>query len=89
MTTNWKHTIEGLKANLSESTSPEAVRAAAQGIVRVLQDFHDKHDDIAKDDLEDIIRALRATGETGSYKLFNGVLSCLYDWADDNRVWIA
>ncbi len=76
--TNWKRTIN-IKQHLDPAKPFEGVRDA---IVRVLRNDRAYLDGF---DFTDIVDEM---AETGTVSDFDAALEALYDWADNNLVWI-
>jgi hypothetical protein len=77
----WKRTLN-IKQYLTEAETPEAIKAAADGIIGTLPTSAPtsrlaKARDMADDDLETALL------------VFNDGMDRVYDWADANRVWLA
>lgn len=94
MRNKWLTTVN-IKDLLSEDDSEEAVIAAATGIVERLQPLTDPAlggslvDSIDASTLSEILDSFRDLAERNpDVDEFNWVLAGLYDWADDNRVWL-
>lgn len=86
----WKHSID-IKQHLSADTSNEAIVKAAEGIWYQLKLLP-----ITLEGLEDMIWEFRdiaesthdAEGNSDLLDHFNYTLNELYDFADDNRIWM-
>lgn len=82
--TKWQHTLK-LKDLLTNDDSDEtAVNVARETKIRV-QNFAKSRGFEQDDALEEITYWF---DDVATCNDFNGVLNELYDWADDNRVWI-
>jgi hypothetical protein len=91
-TRGWRKTIR-LKHLLGDDDSPENARKVAGQVAAILKrqreyvppetrEFDDEFSEIA-DELGELSETL-----DGGCADFNAILSVLYDWADDERVWI-
>jgi hypothetical protein len=88
----WLYKLD-IKQFLGSDTSNEAVRLAAKNIAQELRTKLPKTwlEGVNEDcELIDIIFALECISEYGdaSCEDINSALASLYDWADDNRVWL-
>lgn len=77
---HWKQTIS-IKDLLTEEETPEAIKRAADGIIERLPKTAPTRRLVKARDLAD------SDPET-ALLLFNDGLSYVYDWADENRVWL-
>ena len=88
----WLTTVN-IKDLLTEDDSEEAVITAANGIVGRLRTLADPGGSLA-DSLDtltlcEILNTFKDLAENNpDVQEFNWVLDELYDWADDNRVWL-
>lgn len=77
---SWRKTVK-IKDLLTDEETPEAIKAAADGIIQRLPGAPTsklaKARDMADDDPETALL------------VFNDGLNRVYDWADANRVWLA
>jgi len=76
---SWNRTVN-IKDLLSAEETPEAIKAAADGIIERLPDAPTKQLAKARDMAD-------ADPET-ALLVFNDGLNRVYDWADANRVWL-
>lgn len=76
----WKHTISFRHFWSEDTPIAEKSVLAAKSILKVSQHFPDD------EDLYDIIEGFKGTTEVDE---FDANLEDLYNWADDNRVWVA
>jgi hypothetical protein len=84
--TNWVRTIKGVGNAMGKF--PEASAADVAKEVSVILARDDAYE--VDDDFTELVDELAAYGrdeeETEGY--FDAIMSCIYDWADANRVWI-
>ena len=75
----WKRTVN-IKDLLTEEETPEAIKAAANGIIERLPDAPTAR----------LVKAREMADEDPETALlvFNDGLNRVYDWADENRVWL-
>lgn len=75
----WKQTVK-LKHLLTEEETPEAVGAAMNAVAAALTEaFH------PDSELQELIDEMSCCNDLDDA---NNLLDSLYDWADNNRVWI-
>ena len=79
---NWKKTIK-LKHLLSDRRDAEAIKALANGALEALKDEPTAPIEHFKNALE-----MADMKPEVALLLVNGAMENLYDWADDNSVWI-
>lgn len=82
---DWRGEIK-IKDLLDEREDPQAIRHAARGIATRLGTTPFKNDE-----LDEIIMECEniASSVDPTLNEFNDTLESLYDWADDNAVWLA
>lgn len=82
--TKWKHTLRigDIWESLDSKTMP--IKDGAKAISKRLLLLRIR-DEIARDDQEMLCDELASIDDVEE---FDAVLSNIYDWADDNRVWI-
>lgn len=76
----WKQTIQ-IKDLLTEGTDAETIKTAADGIVSRLPSSAPTSRLIKAKEMAD-------TDEETALLVFNDGLDRVYDWADDNRIWL-
>lgn len=82
---DWKYRLN-IKQHISSDISPQAIRRCYNGIDKELRRLPSA---IRKSgDLPDIMEELKDAAEEGNLTWFNSALSCLYDWADEEQVWL-
>lgn len=78
----WRQTLH-LRQFLDDDTSGEGVKRAATGIIGVLGDHHSQSIKFKK--ALDFVE----TDAEVALLVFNDAMNQLYDWADNEKVWIA
>lgn len=76
----WKKTIN-IKDLLTEEETPEAIKRAADGIIERLPSTAPTRRLVKA-------RAMADSDPETALLLFNDGLGYVYDWADENRVWL-
>ena len=78
----WKHTIK-IRQYLTEDSSKKAQIAAANGITKEVQKLP-----MNSLEAELICNELREAAAAGKLGWFNDSLNDLWDWLDENRIWV-
>lgn len=83
MLNRWRKTVN-IKPFIGEDTSDTGAQTAARNVRALLQEQLQSDLNVSAE-LRNIIDAF---GSVVTCDDFNGSLEALYDWADDNRVWL-
>lgn len=78
----WEKTIT-IKDLLTDNDDSEAIKLAADGITARLAGTHAPTSRLIK------AKEMADTDTETALLIFNDGLNRIYDWADDNRVWLA
>jgi len=79
---DWKHTIK-IRQYLTEDSSKKAQIAAANGITKEIQKLP-----VNSLEGELICNELREAAVTGNLRWFKHSLNELWDWLDENKIWV-
>jgi hypothetical protein len=74
------------KLKVSRHLDPESDTSLTERVDRIEKEFGDAG--LQDEGLRSALAGLREAAETGKVEWFDASLEALYDWADDNRVWL-
>ena len=80
----WSHRIN-IRQHLTEDESKEAQIAAADGIAKEIKLLPDA---LWQRGGKHVCAELRKAAETGNIGWFNASLSRVWDWFDEERIWV-
>ena len=84
----WRYKIYGLRQHIGDDTSAAGVQKAAGGVAPILREFLVRNPQFVFG-LDRIVDDLEEAGEDGDAQAFNYALAEMYDFCDDNSIWIA